>query len=330
MKISLKEFREKFSEDLLQIHWRQWSALGVASHVEPETNWLVDLEALVLSTLVVGLKDTRLLNASIEWLIKNGEWLNRPRLKRIVKVFMKPPAKSSSRFGPLLNSMAFKLLDKTLQGKYGQEALSVERLHSQEAETSDYEALFNKFQIRDIVTEPVLQKPSLLQLRLRGVFGVGARVEVITYLLSHKNGNSNAMAKEVFYDQKSIYRILGKWHKAGLLTKVKGPKVGAFALEKKEEWINTLGLKVMPVYLNWVNAFHLLDQILKALSLPPWSEDEYMFSSFFRDILEEAKRLGRSLEISFSEPVQHPGASYFSPFALKVLEIIECLKKGKR
>ncbi len=329
METSLKEFKERFSEGLFEIHWKQWSALGVASHVEPEMNWFIDLEALVLSTLVLGLKDARLLNASIEWLIKNGEWLNRLRLKRIAKLFMRPPAKSSSQFGPLLDSVAFKLLDKTLREKYDQEALSVGGLRSQEAETSDYEVLFNKFQIRGIVTQPVLQSPSLLQLRLRWVFGVGARVEVITYLLSHKNGNSNAMAKEVFYDQKSIYRILEKWHKAGLLTKVKGPKIGAFTLERKEEWLNTLGLKGMPIYLNWVSVFHLLNQVLRALSLRPWSEDEYMLSSFFKDILEEAQGLGRSLGISFPEPHQYPGADYFSPFTLKVLEIIEYLKKGQ-
>lgn len=324
MKISLKEFKEKFSEGLLEIHWRQWSALGIASHVEPETNWFIDLEALVLSTLVLGLKDARLLNASIEWLIKNGEWLSLQRVKRIAKVFTRSPAELSPQFGPLLDSAAFGLLGEILR-KEGQKGWSAEGVSSQRTEKTEYEALFRNFQKRDIVTEPVLQSPSLLQLRLRGVFGVGARVEVITYLLSHKSGNSNAMAKEVFYDQKSIYRILEKWHKAGLLAKVKRPRVGTFTLEKKEEWINTLGLKGMPVFLNWVNVFHLFNQVLRALSLQPWSEDEYMLSSFFRDILEEAKGLGSSLGISFPEPAQYPGAGYFPPFALKVLEAIERL-----
>ncbi|RKY82730.1 hypothetical protein DRQ11_14060, partial [candidate division KSB1 bacterium] len=110
MEISLKEFKERFSEGLLEIHWKQWSALGVASHVEPERNWLIDLEALVLSTLVLGLKDARLLNASIEWLIKNGGWLSLQRIKRIAKVFTRPRAEFSSQFGPLLDSATFELL----------------------------------------------------------------------------------------------------------------------------------------------------------------------------------------------------------------------------
>ncbi len=33
-------------------------------------------------------------------------------------------------------------------------------------------------------------------------------MEVLIYLLSNESGNSNAIAKEIFYDQKSVYRIL--------------------------------------------------------------------------------------------------------------------------
>ena len=328
MEISLKEFKERFSEGLLEIHWKQWSALGVASHVEPERNWLIDLEALVLSTLVLGLKDARLLNASIEWLIKNGEWLSLQRVKRIAKVFTRPRAEFSSQFGPLLDSATFELLGEVLRKK-GQKGWGAESTSSQRTEKSEYEVLFRNFQKRGIVTEPVLQRSSLLQLRLRGFFGVDAKAEVFVYLLTHAGGNSNSVAKETFLNQRNVYEILDRWHRTGLLTKVKGPKVGTFTLERKDEWLNALGLKGMPVYLNWVNVFHLLNQVLRALSLQPWSEDEYMLSSFFRDILEEAKSLGRSLGISFPEPDQYPGAGYFSPFALKVMEIIKCLKKGK-
>jgi hypothetical protein len=324
MKISLKEFKEKFSEGLLEIYWKQWSALGVASHVEPETNWFIDLEALVLSTLVLGLKDARLLNASIEWLIKNGEWLSLQRVKRIAKVFTRSSSELSPQFGPLLDSAAFGLLGEILR-KEGQKGWSVERISSQRTEKTEYEAFFRNFQKRGIVTEPVLQRPSLLQVRLRLFFGVDAKAEVFVYLLTHDVGNSNSVAKETFLNQRNVYEILDRWHKVGLLTKIKGAKIGIFTLEKKKEWINALGLRGIPVYLNWVNAFHLFNRVLRALSLQPWSEDEYMLSSFFRDILEEAKGLGRSLGISFPEPAQYPGAVYFSPFALKVLEAIERL-----
>ena len=87
MEISLREFREEFHSNLLAIHWRHWTTLSVASHVKPERKWIIDLEPLIISTLAIGLHDKRLLSSSIEWLIKNGQWINLYRLKRIAKVF---------------------------------------------------------------------------------------------------------------------------------------------------------------------------------------------------------------------------------------------------
>ncbi len=84
MEASLREFKGKFYNALLDIHWKHWTALGVASHVKPEKTWIIDLEPLIVSTLAIGLQDKRLLSSSTEWLIKNGEWINLSRLKRIL------------------------------------------------------------------------------------------------------------------------------------------------------------------------------------------------------------------------------------------------------
>jgi hypothetical protein len=328
MELSLREFRESFLDSFLEIHWKQWSALGVAAHVGPEENWLIDLEALALSTLSLGLRDTRLLNAAIEWLIRHGEWLSLPRLKRIAKIFMKPSLESRPQLGPLIEPAVFALLGNTLQ-RFNQKRWASDKSGIWgvgQTSIPDYEALFNNFQIRDIVTEPVLQRPSLLQLRLRGLFGIDAMVEVFIYLMIHESGNSNAIAREVFYVQKNIYRILNQWHKGGFLTKIKGPKAVAFVLERKNEWLSALGLSALPRYLEWVHVFPLFNQVVKALSAASWSEDEYVLSSFFRDILNEVKRLGGYLNIYFPEPDRYPGGSYFSPFALKILEIMERLR----
>ena len=328
MDLSLREFKERFTHGFLEVQWRHWSALGVASHVEPEEGCLIDLEALALSTLTTGFQDTRLLNASIEWLIKHNGWLNLPRLKRIAKAFTKPLPGLSPRIYSLLEPQVFDLLGETFK-RFGQKVWTPKKLETSEfGETSatEYEDFFSKFQIRNIVTGAVLQRPSLLQLRLRGILGMNARVEALIYLLSNESGNSNAIAREIFCDQKNIYRILERWHKVGLLTRIKGPKIVTFTLEKRVEWLNLLDLRKMPAYLNWVQTFHLFNQILKVLSVSPWSEDEYMLSSLFRDLLDEAKHMRKYLNVPFPEPDQYPGARYFSPFAVRILDAIERLK----
>jgi len=88
--LSLKGFRKNFFNDLLEIHWKHWTTLGVASYIQPEKYWIVDLEALIVSTLTIGLLDKRLLSSSLEWLMKNGQWINLSRLKRISEFFKKP------------------------------------------------------------------------------------------------------------------------------------------------------------------------------------------------------------------------------------------------
>lgn len=325
MNLSLKDFSEKFLNDFLEIHWKQWAALGVATYVKPEKYWIVDLESIIISSLLIGLRDKRLLSASLEWLIKNGEWVNRSRLKRIGKAFIKPFPQFNE---PLLSAEIFKLMSETLQ-KFGFNTISIkwfDSIESNRSKINEYLSFFNKFEIKGKVTKPQIQQPSLLQLQLRGLFGVDAHVEVFVYLLINNSGNSNSISKEIFYDQKNVYKILEKWTKANIVTKVIGKKTGEYSLERKKIWLSILGLKNYPGYLNWIKTLLLLNHLANALSTPPWSKDEYLISSLFRDILTETKSLGKSLNVQVPESDSFPGSQYFTPFATSILNILEKLK----
>jgi hypothetical protein len=64
------------------------------------------------------------------------------------------------------------------------------------------------------------------------------------------------------------------------------------------------------------------------VTISPWCDDEYLLSSFFRDLFNESKSIGKSLNIDVPQPDHHPGKQYFSPFALGVLSILKKLAKG--
>jgi len=64
-----------------------------------------------------------------------------------------------------------------------------------------------------------------------------------------------------------------------------------------------------------------------ALSTSPWSEDEYLLSSFFRDISREAKSIGGFLNVKVPEPVFYLGKQYFYPLASWALKILKQLKQ---
>jgi len=327
MELSLKEFKEKFYNDLIEIHWKHWTALGVASHVRPEKTWIIDLEPLIVSTLTIGLQDKRLLSSSIEWLIKSREWMNLSRLKRIIKVFTQQfPGLKEPTLVPEVFELFVDTYNKTARNK-----IKFGKLGSygpEENVINKYKIFFNTFRMRNVTTEPKLQHSSLIQLLLRNIFGVDARTEILIYLLASESGNSNSIAKEIFYNQKNIYTILERWSHAQMVTKISEQNIPRYSLNRKKELLHVIGVKEIPKYLNWTRTFLLLDRLAKALSNPPWSDDEYLLSSLFRDLFNQSKSIGKFLNINIPEPDHYPGKQYFSSFALGVLSILKKLAKG--
>jgi hypothetical protein len=324
MELSLKEFKQGFFDDLIEIHWKHWTTLGVASHVKPERKWMIDLEPLILSTLAIGLYDKRLLSSSVEWLIKNGEWLNLSRLKRNFKIF------TAQVSGLKVPSLAPKILELfvSIYEKATNKKIVLGRRDSYGSEedvVKEYETFFDTFKVRGVTTEPKLQQPPLIQLLLRNIFGVDARTEILIYLLTNASGNSNSIAKEIYYNQKNIYTILEKWSRSQIVTKISEQKIPRYSINRKKELLHALGLKEIPNYLNWTRTFLFLSRLAKALSVPPWSEDEYLLSSLFRDLFEESKLVWKSLNLNIPEPVQYPGKRYFFPYVSGILRLLKRL-----
>lgn len=322
MKKWLKRFKEDFDNKLLDIHWKQWSALGVASHKSPESYWIIDLEALIVSTLAMGIKDKRLMSVCIEWLIKNGEWLNTSRFKRITNVFMKQLFRTKET---LLSPKVIVLLSDTMRKFSGSSAMKKKSKHydSYAQVHSEYERLFKEFKIRNIAQKlNMLQSPVLLQLLLRGYYGMDARPDIFIYLLFNKQDNSLSIARNIYYNQKNVYNILGKWCKTGLVTKAHTN----YILRKSIGWRDFWSYGKKQGYLNWVKTFHLFDRLSKAFSTPPWCEDMYLMSSFFRDLFDEADEISNALNIQISDPRSYKGAMYYDAFMLGIIEVLKQLE----
>lgn len=323
----LKEFKEELLDNLLRVYWRQWSALGVASHLGEEDNWIIDPEGLIVSTLYIGKFDKRLLFASIEWLIQNKEWINLSRLKRISKNFCKIDKNLKDS---LIHISLIDLLSRISKSKNKDRALeALNDAQSLENLSEEYRNIFKKFEIRGITTEPIIQKPGLLQLYLRGLFGINARAEILMYFLTNKEGNSNQIAKEIYFDQKIVYRILERWKEAGIVEKEERGKECTYFLRNSDGLSKTLNLKNISLYINWGRTFYFFSRLLKTLHTEPYSEDEYLLSSFFRDLLDEAKVVGRYFDVLFPDANLYKGASFFSPFASTILNIGKKIEKGK-
>jgi hypothetical protein len=322
---SLTSFNEKLKENLLEIHWRQWSALGVASQIPPEQYWIIDLEALTISTLAIGLADKRLMGACVEWFIQNAEWLNTSRFKRIAGIFTRP---SPHKGITVLLVRALTSLDEILKKHTHRLAIkTLRRNRTQDiAAASDYDNFFKGFTPRDIAKKlDAVQAPVLFQLLLRGYYGMDARSDLFIYLLFNKQDNSLSIARNIYYNQKNVYNILEKWSKTGLVAKTNKN----YVLKKATGWRDFWNYEKKLGYLNWAKIFYLFNRILRTLSTPPWCEETYLMTSFFRDIYKDADEIGNQFNVQIPDPSGYKGALYYDVFASSMVAVLEKILKTK-
>ncbi|OHB75913.1 MAG: hypothetical protein A2Z34_02075 [Planctomycetes bacterium RBG_16_59_8] len=302
-------------DGLLRVHWKQWSALGVASQILPEENRIIDLEPLIASTQAIGAHDRRLLLSATEWIERNDARVNHSRLHRIQRMF------SMQRQGDGEEN-ALPVVAETVPG-------SVQERRSQYRRQSEKIADF------------FVRYPSHLQFRLRGLLGITASADVLLYLLIFDGGNSNAIAEEICHDQKNVYRILEQWAKTGIVKKAGKRKDGASSLHAyhligKQRWgdifeyIDVSTQKCnYPNLHNWRRTFLALDRLAEALSDSRLTGDEYLMSTHFRDIHPIFDAIGTEGKIDVPSPKRFQGSEYFAPFALAMIRIVEWLSSPK-
>jgi hypothetical protein len=268
----------------------------------------------------MGQFDKRLFSSALEWAYEYNEWINVSRLKRIGSFF----AINDDKLNVSLTSKnIFSLVENSIKKRRKDDPQKIQEHLSHYNVSPEYQEILEKFQVREVTTEPEIRKPPLLQLLLRGFFGVNARAEVLLYLFYEKEGSSNQIAKTVQFDQKIVYRILEKWADTGFIAKESGRK---YILAIPDSSSNFLRGTVVSVnYLDWIKTFHVLARIMKALHTRKWQSDSYLLSSFFRHIAEDTKRMARNLNTTFPEASLFKGEEYLSPFMESMRDILSQL-----
>jgi len=87
MPTSLTDSSSRLTERVVDFLWRQWSSIGVAGYARIGDDWIIDPEALLLATTHFGRYDARLLDESIDWLVKFGRRINLQRLQNLHRVW---------------------------------------------------------------------------------------------------------------------------------------------------------------------------------------------------------------------------------------------------
>lgn len=308
--MSPMSFKEQLGERILDLHWKQWAAFGVSSQLNPSREFILDLEALVISTLTISKLDHRLFEAALEWTSANRRWLNLYRLKRISKFFTSSQVQQGKTL--LNNSISDTYISFTKKpGTIRDEWAS--NLYENEQENY-YIKSFLTHKERGIVVEPDIKSPCLLQLYVRNFFGVDARAEMFLYFLADKKGNSNSISSEIFLEQKNLYRILKEWFETGIIEENLEVSSPDYGLKNRDLWLNTFKVNETPTYVNWPRIYKFMDSVFIYLEEQNIEDDTYLASSFFKDIHPDAQYAASVTRTELPSPRSFPGKEYYEPF----------------
>lgn len=184
----------EFDHILAGMAWNLWRELGVPGTSRLYENCLVQPEELIILTALIEKNDPRLRDEALDWLSRYHTFISVSRLRTFLNDLDSEVLQSFSQFASSLNAVSSAKWPMAERGASVSPILSGKSLL------------------------PSLHAPSLLQLRLRNLFGPGAKADVLTvFLTSNALHFSASDLIEVGYAKRSLMTALDQLAASGLL-----------------------------------------------------------------------------------------------------------------
>ncbi len=220
---------------LLDLSWSLWTELGVAGVKRQHQDFLIDPEELILLTSAIMESDPRLRDEALDWCVHNHHYISVSRLRVLAKALESYIAVPFSLFSTTVNAVA---------GAHWPTFTSVSPLTFVPS---------NKSML------PKLDMPALLYFRLRTLFGVSARADVLAFFLSEeKTDFAAADVAEIGYSKRSIFDILEGFSEISLLHRRTFRNQQRYSFEKRAQMEKIVG-PIPKYFLSWR---HLLEVLL--------------------------------------------------------------------
>lgn len=267
-------FNERARGLLLDLIWRQWSELGVAAHAAKGTTWTVDLEALVLITTVHGRSDPRLFDEMLDWLWGNAQWVNVQRLRNIQRRLALGDARVLGAIADWVSQRTTLSKWKTMMTAWS-ETLATERLFRLRSQEQPWngpvDPIFARHGLqrdpverREMSRVPSPRSAAMLTWKLRSLFGVQARCELLLWLLTHERGHPAEITRATYYSSRTVEDTLRELTVSGLVRSAPtGRAVSYWA--QPEDWLMLRSWEQprgFPRWVDWPRFFLIQDRLL--------------------------------------------------------------------
>lgn len=229
--------------------WGVWSELGVSGWGRTHQSWGLDPEPLIIFTASFGDRDPRLRNEALDWCIRNVRIVSQIRLRNILR-----------------------LQSDATKEAWGQFAATVSKQSGIQwpgsTEPMDY-AKTGKSVLRSFV------EPSMVILRMRAIFGISARTEILRSLMFGADHRATAamLSETTNYAKRNVANACDSLLQAGMLTTVDISNRFYYTLAKPHATAEFIG-NLPAVVPNWIPLLRALDTLMSYTELAENQSDE--------------------------------------------------------
>jgi DNA-binding transcriptional ArsR family regulator len=322
----------------LSFAWDQWSQMGVSGHTEKRDQWSIDPEALLVFTLRIARREPRLFDEVLDWMCLNLDLISAQRLRNFAR------DEESERLASAALSWASSHSTKVTRHRQppSQELQEPDPLFvglsgRMQARHSDpnfirYGFIRSQVEPSDKSRPPVRYAPINFSFRLRDLFGVSARAEVVRVLLllRGKEVRPREIVRAAGFSRQNVYEALNALVSAGVVSmRQMGPRVRSYSIDR-HRWAALLGVDddELPHFVQWPRLLEILWALLVWVErLETTEPSEYMRASEARQFVADNEIDLQSLGVELPDGRRFLGADYWGPFEHLVVEgLIEVLE----
>lgn len=220
-------------ERLLDLVWSLWAELGVSGWRRRHQGWGIDPEPLVVVTAGLQDLDPRLRDETVDWCITYGSYLSRARLRNLLRSAADEVTESFGIYAATVNA----------HSSLSWPGATVPR---------DYKPT-GRSHIDDFTDQ------SLVALRLRALFGVSARSEIVRTLIPGATIAASEIADRIDYTKRNVADSLESLRLAGVVQIESRGNANYFRLTRDLRSLMTPLPKLFPY---WKVVFRVIQMLL--------------------------------------------------------------------
>ena len=303
--MSVQKYKSQLYEAVLDLIWKQWTALGIPGQIAvPESEMILDPEALLLFSAGFARHDQRLYDLILDWLQIHSSQINIQRLKAL---HSNMEWKDTASLGYMCAVIAEndpvrwrKTADVFCRGAVKQPSiLFLDRNNEPEKFIPRQDPLAlccgfsrNIHRDSDKIPDQLPKSPATLLLQMRGLLGISARAETILILLTSPLCKVQDIVDRSSFTWKSIQDVLAELIAGGYVSSLDGKGRGKqYFLTEPEKMLRFFNLRT-PIFWNWPSIYDAIGLLWQTCSNPFLKKvsDETVrneFQSLYREKLQK-------------------------------------------